>query len=103
MRHLSKLKSGVALGIVVGIGHLVWAMLIAFGAAKPVLDYILKLHFLEFTYMLAPFDAVTAMTLVAVTAGVGFVIGVTFAAVWNWLVTPRASAQDDRGARAFAD
>lgn len=103
MRHLSKLKSGLALGIVVGIGHLAWTMLIAFGTAKPVLDYILKLHFLEFTYTLAPFDAVTAMTLVAVTAGVGFVFGVIFAAVWNWLVAPRTSTQDDRGARAFAD
>lgn len=93
MRHLSVFKSGMALGIVVGLWHLTWATLVAFGAAKPVLDYVLKLHFFEFSYALAPFNVTTAITLVAVTAGIGFLVGAIFAVIWNWLVvTPQSQA-----------
>jgi hypothetical protein len=73
-----------------------WVSLVAFGIAKPILDLILKLHFLQFDYALAPFVLTTAMFLVGVTFAIGAVLGLVFALVWNWLSrsAPRESSSE---------
>ena len=92
MRHIHPFKTGVSVGAVIGLWHLMWVSLVALGWAKPVMDFILRLHFLEFQYSLAPFSIGTAVALVTLTFGLGLLFGIVFALVWNWLAsTPDAS------------
>ena len=93
MRHISPTKAGLSVGAVIGLWHLVWVSLVAAGWAKPLMDFVLKLHFIELEYQLAPFQPGTAALLVAITFAIGFLFGSVFAAVWNWLTArPRAGA-----------
>ena len=85
MRHLSPVKTGMAAGAVLGLWHLIWVTLVAIGWARPVMDFILRLHFLQFSYALAPFALGTAAALVAITFGIGLLLGLAFALAWNWL------------------
>ena len=85
MRHISPSKAGIAVGSVIALWHLIWVSLVAIGWAKPIMDFILRLHFIQLQYDLAPFAVGTAAALVAVTFCVGAFFGVVFALVWNWL------------------
>jgi len=85
MRHIGPAKTAIAVGTVTGLWHLVWVTLVGVGWAKPVLDFILELHFLKISYVLAPYSAVTAGSLVIITFAIGALFGLVFALVWNWL------------------
>lgn len=85
MRTINPVKAGFAFGIVLGLYHLGWALLVAVGAAQPVIDFILQLHFVEPFLQLQPFDVATAAMLVGVTSLVGFVLGAVCALSWNTL------------------
>ena len=85
MRRFNPAKAAISVGAVFGVWHLMWVTLVATGVARPILDLILKLHFLEVDYTLAPFVASTAITLVGLTFAIGAVLGLIFALVWNWL------------------
>ena len=89
MRHISPAKTGFSVGIVLGFWHLLWVTLVAFGWAKPVMDFILRLHFIQLQYELAPFVLGTAFMLVAFTFCIGLLLGILFALVWNWLASDR--------------
>jgi hypothetical protein len=82
---INPFKSGLALGAVLGLWHLAWSLLVAFGWAQPVIDFVLWMHFIKPIYVIQPFNAVTAAILIGVTAVVGFVFGAVFAVLWNWL------------------
>jgi membrane protease YdiL (CAAX protease family) len=99
MRRIKPITAAVSVGAVFGIWHLLWVTLIATGVAKPILDFVLKLHFLQFEYALAPFVASTAITLVGLTFAIGAVLGLLFALVWNWLSrNPEGRLSDGRPA-----
>ena len=85
MRHISPAKTGLAVGLVIGLWHAMWVTLVALGWAKAVMDFILRLHFINLTYEMAPFAASTGLMLVSITFVIGAVFGLIFAAVWNWL------------------
>lgn len=98
MRHLNPAKAAISVGAVFGVWHLMWASFIAIGIAKPVMDFVLKLHFIQFDYALAPFVLSTAITLVGLTFAIGAVLGLVFALVWNWLSRPGSERSADRPA-----
>lgn len=102
MRNISPGRTGTAVGVVFGFWHLMWVSLVAIGWAKPIMDFILKLHFIQLEYDLAPFALGTAVELVALTFCVGAFLGVVFALVWNRLTGTKSSAGDlgHRTARA---
>ena len=85
MPHLNPSKAAISVGTVLGAWHLSWVALVAAGVAKPVLDFVLRLHFLQFDYGLAPFVLSTAALLVGLTFTIGAIMGLVFAWVWNWL------------------
>ncbi len=82
-RKINKMKSGLVLGGVVAGWHLAWSILVAFGIAQAVVDFVLWLHFIQPVYRVEPFELGRAALLVAVTAVIGFVLGAAFAALWN--------------------
>ena len=94
MRQLSPAKAAISVGAVFGLWHLTWVILVASGVAKPIMDFILRLHFVQFDYAIAPFVVSTAATLVAVTFLIGAALGLVFALVWNWLSAPRTQASN---------
>ena len=85
MRHISPIKTAAAVGTVTGLWHLTWVTLVGLGWAKPVMDFILQLHFIKLQYALAPYAATTAGELVVFTFAVGAIVGFVFALIWNWL------------------
>jgi hypothetical protein len=85
MRHIQPFKAGIAVGAVIGLFHLMWVSFVAAGWARPILDFVLRLHFIELQYTLAPFALGTAAALVALTFAIGFAFGLVFAVIWNWL------------------
>lgn len=90
MRHINPGKTAVSVGSVVGLWHLMWVTLVGIGWAKPVMDFILQLHFIELKYALTPYSTTTAMTLVLLTFTIGALFGLLFAGVWNWLTLESA-------------
>ncbi len=78
--------TGLVSALVLGIWHAIWSLLVALGWAKPLLDFVLGLHFIQFPYAMAPFNLGTAAMLVVVTAAVGYVVGYLSCALWNKLV-----------------
>lgn len=86
MKRISPTKAALSVGFVLGLYHLSWVALVALGVAKPVMDFVLKLHFIQMSYDIAPFSASTAASLVALTFAIGAAFGLVFALVWNWLV-----------------
>lgn len=85
MRHINPFRAGVAVGVVISLWHLIWVVLVAIGWAKPILEFILRLHFIRLPFELAPFALDTAAMLLALTFTIGAVFGIVFALVWNWL------------------
>ena len=79
------LKTGLVLGLVIGVYHLCWSALVVSGWAQPVLNFIFWMHFIEPVLTIAPFSNLKAFILWGVTSGVGFVLGSVFALVWNAL------------------
>ncbi len=76
-------KAGVALGGLMGLWHFVWGIFVVFGIAQLLLDWIYSLHFLNNPFVVQSFNAVLWLTLIVVTAAVGYVFGYVFALIWN--------------------
>lgn len=76
-------KTGLALGGLMGLWHLVWGLFVAFGIAQLLLDWIYSLHFLNNPFTVRSFNVVLWVTLIVVTAVVGYVFGYVFAVIWN--------------------
>jgi hypothetical protein len=93
MRHIHPFKAGVSVGIVIALWHACWVLLVGLGWAKPILDFVLKLHFIQLQYQLEPYSAVTATMLIALTFAIGMLFGLIFAVVWNWLGAAPAAAR----------
>jgi hypothetical protein len=96
MRYLNPATAAISVGAVFGVWHLMWVALVATGVAKPIMDLVLKLHFIQLDYTLAPFALSTAITLVGLTFGIGAVLGLVFALVWNWLSVRSEAIDVDR-------
>jgi len=63
--------------------HLFWSLLVLAGLAKPLLDWILSLHFMAFTYSMLEFNYLSVLLLLVVTFVVGYVFGFVVAAILN--------------------
>jgi hypothetical protein len=85
MQTISVHKSGLAFGALLGVWHLLWAALVAFGFAQSIIDFVFWMHFIKPIYVIGPFHIGTAVLLVAVTSVIGYLMGLLFAAVWNFL------------------
>ena len=90
MRHISPIRTGVAVGSVIGLWHAIWVTLVGVGWAKPVMDFVLQLHFIKLQYDLTPYAATTAGELIILTFAIGCAFGVIFALIWNWLTFERS-------------
>jgi len=82
---MNKNKAGLVFGLLLGVMHLAWSILVAIGVSQAILDWIYKIHFLNNPFIVAPFNIGTAVILVVFTSIVGFVLGWFFGLLWNVL------------------
>lgn len=83
--HLNKNLTGLAFGAFLGLFHACWALLILFGWAQALMDWIFNLHMITPPYTIAPFSWGMALLLIVVTAVLGYIFGWVFAWIWNKL------------------
>ena len=91
-------RAGVVLALLFAAWHLLWSLLVAVGAAQPILDFIFRLHFITPVYTVGTFNAGTAALLIVVSATIGFAIGWTFGVLWNRF----AARGSERGSSAVS-
>lgn len=77
--------TGMALAVVTGAIHLVWAVLVAAGVGQRLVDIAFRLHFIRPAYVTDAFDPLRAILLVLLSAAAGYALGAIFALVWNRL------------------
>ena len=80
---MNVLKTGVALGIVFGVWHLCWSVLVALNLAQPFIDFVFWMHFIKPVYVIEPFEPLRAAVLLLITSCIGFSFGVLFSLTWN--------------------
>jgi hypothetical protein len=78
-------KVGLVIAALLGGWHLVWAGLVAAGWAQPLIDFIFWAHMIQSIYVIGPFNAVAAGTLVVITLVWGYILGLIGGIVWNKL------------------
>lgn len=83
MNQVSSHKVGLVFGGMLSIWHVIWAFMVLVGLAKPFLDWILGLHFLNFQYSVDPFAFLSALGLVIVTGVIGYIMGYICGWLWN--------------------
>ena len=84
---INRHKLGLVFASFMAASHLLWSWLVLTGMAQTVISWIFRLHFIEPVYQIMPFDLGVALTLVLLTAAIGYVSGWVLAALWNWLRT----------------
>src|SRR5579863_5146268 len=77
-------RAALVLALLLSGFHLLWALLVASGAAQPVMDFIFWLHFIQPIYVIEGFEPLRAAGLVLLTGIIGYAIGGCFALLWNW-------------------
>jgi hypothetical protein len=82
---LNVTKAAVVFATVTGGSHLIWLVLVAAGAAQPFINFALWAHFIKPIYIVEPFEFGRAIALLVLTAGIGFLLGLGTALVWNML------------------
>lgn len=83
MKELNPNKTALTLGILISGLHLFWSVLIILGWAQSLVNFVFWAHMLSTPYQVTGFTLTQSVTLVIVTFGVGYGIGLLFATIWN--------------------
>lgn len=78
-------RTGFVFAVLLGGWHLLWALFVAVGWAQAVINFVFWMHFINPVYVIQPFSFGIALTLIAVTSGLGYVIGYSLSYLWNWI------------------
>lgn len=85
VKSLSNKKTGLALGGLLAIWHAAWSLLVLFGWAQALFNFIYRVHFLNNPFVIQAFSLKKAAALIVVTGVVGYIMGWVFAWLWNIL------------------
>ena len=83
MQNLNPHKVGLVSGMGLAAWHLVWLVLVFFGVAQSILDFILRLHSLAPSFVVMPFDLMNSALLLVVTFVIGYIVGYVGTLIWN--------------------
>ncbi|MEK7081160.1 MAG: hypothetical protein AAB902_02120 [Patescibacteria group bacterium] len=82
---MNKNKVALVVGSFMGLFHLVWGLLIAFGYAQVLLNFVYNLHSLNNPFTVMSFDLMRTLGLIIFTFLMGYIFGYIFAVLWNKL------------------
>ena len=85
MNTLSPGKVGLALALFLGLWHACWAILVAAGFAQPLMDFILRMHFIKPIFVIEAFEPLRALGLIGITTTFGYLLGFVLGLIWNAL------------------
>lgn len=91
MNRIKPHSFGLAFGIFLGLWHTCWALLVFFGAAQWLIDFVFRLHMITPPYKISSFNFGTAAGLVAFTTLVGYMSGLIIGLIWNRCAVSSAS------------
>jgi hypothetical protein len=74
---------GLYTGLIFAVLHACWALLVMFGWAKGILDFVFGLHFLTNPYVVKPFSFTYALELIVFVFVVWFILGYLSTIAWN--------------------
>ncbi|MFA6896646.1 MAG: hypothetical protein WC242_05620, partial [Candidatus Paceibacterota bacterium] len=80
---INKNKTGLTFGFLISSMHFFWSILVVFGIAQIMLDFVLNIHMLDVPVIVMPFSLIKALGLIVVTFVVGYVFGYLMAFFWN--------------------
>ena len=78
-------RLGLVFAGLIGGWHFVWVLLVLIGWAQPILNFIFWAHMIQPVYVVKPFGLTAAITLVAITAIIGYAFGLVGGVLWNKL------------------
>jgi hypothetical protein len=78
-------KVGLVIAALIGGWHVLWVALVAPGWAQPLINFVFWAHMIRPIYVIQPFDAIAAVTLLFVTSMSGYIFGYAGAILWNRL------------------
>ncbi len=83
MEKLSTTITGLVIGAMMGGLHLLWSLFVAAGWGQSVLNFFFWMYFIKPIDLVEPFEPARALTLVAISSSIGFVLGSAAARLWN--------------------
>jgi len=85
MGYVNPNRLGVVLAVILAVWHGLWMVLVAAGVAQPIVDFVLRLHFMKPDMVVQQFEPGAAALLLGASSGLGYVAGVSMAMLWNCL------------------
>jgi hypothetical protein len=83
MNNINGKRLGLTLGSFAAFLHLVWVVLVALKWAQPLSDFVHRMHFMNNTMTLMPFELGRGILLIVIAFIMGNIIGNLFAYFWN--------------------
>ena len=83
LEKLSTTMMGLVTAAMMGGLHLLWSLSVAAGWGQSILDFFFWMYFIKPIDLVEPFEPARAITLVAISSIIGFVLGSVAARVWN--------------------
>lgn len=80
---ISKNKTGLTFGFLISFMHLIWSLLVAFGLAQMLVNFVLNMHMIGLPIFIMPFSLAKALVLIIITFVIGYIFGWLMAYFWN--------------------
>ena len=78
---------GLLFAALFALWHLAWIALVTTGLAQPMLDFVFWAHLIQPIYRVQPFSLGAAITLILISAALGYLFGCLGALVWKKLTS----------------
>lgn len=83
-------KLGLVVGVLAGGVHLVWSLIVLLGWGQPLISFIFWAHMITAPVIVLPFSFTAAISVILVTAALGYLVGCVLGTIWNKVYVPRS-------------